>query len=149
MHNSWLGARYPDASMHTAFGDPVIHSLNPAHPDVREYVLAMLGDLVSRHDVAAIELESPGYMPYSHGWHHEINGVALDAAQERLLGMSFSPWELSAATIAGIDATRVRDAVADLLDRSWNDGFVLVTQGERHEEAETLLSDPEFVAYQR
>src|SRR5665811_598463 len=39
MHNSWVGGRYPDAAMHTAFGDPVVHSLNPAHPDVREYVL--------------------------------------------------------------------------------------------------------------
>lgn len=148
MHNSWLGARYPDATVHTAFGDPVIHSLNPAHPDVREYMLAMLGDLVSRHDVAAIELESPGYMSYTHGWHHEINGVALDAVQERLLSISFSPFELGAAREAGIDAIRVRDAVADLLDRSWNEGFALVTDDKRHDEAETLLADPDLIAYQ-
>ncbi len=149
MHNSWLGARYPDATMHTAFGDPVIHSLNPAHPDVREYVVAMLGDLVSRYEVAAIELESPGYMPYSHGWHHEINGVALDDVQEQLLSISFSAQELSAAKEAGIDASRLCDACADLLDRSWNEGFALVVDGERHSEAETLLGDPELAAYQR
>lgn len=149
MHNSWLGARYPDATVHTAFGDPVIHSLNPAHPDVREYMLAMLGDLVSRHDVAAIELESPGYMSYTHGWHHEINGVALDAVQERFLSVSFSPHELGAAREAGIDAIHVRDAVADLLDRSWNEGFALVTDGKRHDGAEALLADPELVAYRQ
>ncbi|MBA2288999.1 MAG: hypothetical protein H0V98_01290 [Chloroflexia bacterium] len=147
MHNSWLGARYPDATMHTAFGDPVTHSLSPAHPDVREYVLAMLGDLVSRHDVAAIELESPSYMSYSHGWHHEINGVALDDVQEELLSISFSPFEVSAARDAGIDAMRARDAVADLLDRSWNEGFALIQNGQRHDGAEMLLTDPELVAY--
>jgi hypothetical protein len=147
MHNSWLGARYPDATMHTAFVDPVTHSLSPAHPDVREYVLAMLGDLVSRHDVAAIELESPSYMSYSHGWHHEINGVALDDVQEELLSISFSPFEVSAARDAGIDAMRARDAVADLLDRSWNEGFALIQNGQRHDGAEMLLTDPELVAY--
>ena len=149
MHNSWLGAHYPDATMHTAFGDPVIHSLNPAHPDVREYVLAMVGDLVSKYEVEAIELESPGYLPYSHGWHHEINGVALDPERERLLSISFSPQELAAAGEAGIDATRLRDAVAELLDRSWNEGFALSGEDGQHREAEALLSDPDLAAYQR
>ena len=149
MHNSWLGVRYPDAAMHTPFGDPVVHSLSPAHPDVREYTLALLGDLVSRSDVAAIMLESPGYMPYRHGWHHELNGVALDAVQERLLNISCNPCEVAAAGEAGIDAGRVQDAVADLLDRSWNEGFALARDGAHHPEAESLLADPDLVAYQR
>ncbi|MGI8977279.1 MAG: hypothetical protein ACR2GS_11230, partial [Thermomicrobiales bacterium] len=71
----------------------------------------------------------------------------LDAVQERLLSISFSPFELGAAREAGIDAIRVRDAVADLLDRSWNEGFALIQNGQRHDGAETLLTDPELVAY--
>lgn len=149
MHNSWLGSHYPDVTAHTAFGDPVIHSLNPAHPDVREYTLALIGDLVSRHDVAALLLESPGYMTYTHGWHHEFGGVALDPVQERLMGVSFSPQEIAAASDAGIDAGRLRDAVADLLDRSWNEGFSLSNDNDQHPEAMALFADPELLAYQR
>lgn len=148
MHNTWLGSRYPDVTMHTAFGDPLVHSLNPSHPDVREYVLAMLGDLVSRYDVDAMILESPGYMSYSHGWHHEIHGVALDALQEQLAGISFSPYEIVAASEQGIDVARLKTATADLLDRSWNHGFALLQGDERHPEAENLLSDPGFRAYE-
>ena len=81
LHNSWLGEHYPDATMHTAFGDPLIHSLSPAHPDVRIYLVTMLTDLVSRYEVAAIQLESPGYMGFMHGYHHEIIGADLDAVQ--------------------------------------------------------------------
>ncbi len=149
MHNSWLGSRYPDATTHTAFGDPVLHSLSPAHTDVREYILAMIGDLVARHDVVALALESPGYMTYTHGWHHEFGGIALDPVQERLMGTSFSPFEIAAAGAEGIDAAAVRDAVAKLLDRSWNEGFPLVTGEQLHPDAETVLADAEFVAYQR
>lgn len=149
MHNTWLGSRYPDATMHTAFGDPVLHSLSPAHPDVREYILALIGDLVSRHDVAALALESPGYMTYTHGWHHEFGGIALDPVQEQLMGTSFSPFEVAAASAEGIDAVRVRDAVASLLDRSWNEGFPLVSGEAIHPDAGAVLADAEFVAYQR
>lgn len=87
-------------------------------------------------------------MPYSHGWHHEINGVALDAVQKRLLGISFSPNEIAAAGDAGIDAARARDAVADLLDRSWNEGFALTDGEVLHKDSEALLSDPDLLAYQ-
>lgn len=147
MHNSWLGLQYPDATMHTAFSDPVMHSLNPAHPDVREYVLALLGDLVSHYDVAAVALESPGYMPYRHGWHHEINGVALDDVQELLLSVSFSPQEIAASSEVGIDAARLRNRVADLFDRSWNEGFALHDADTMHPEAADLFSSHEFEAY--
>ena len=148
MHNSWLGAKYPDATVHTAFGDPVIHSLSPAHPDVREYVLAMLGDLVTRHDVAALALEAPGYLPYAHGWHHEFGGVDLDPMQARLLAMSFSPHEVAAASEAGIDAAGVRDTIAELLDRSWNERFPLVDGEAVHHDVEALLDDADFAAYE-
>jgi hypothetical protein len=147
MHNSWIGMQFPDVAVHTAFGDPVVHSLNPAHPDVREYVVALLSDLVAGREVEAVLLEAPGYLRYTHGWHHEINGVALDAVQEDLLSISFSPHEVEAATAEGIDAGGVRDAVARLLDRAWNEGFALSDGEASHPEAVALLSDPDLRAY--
>jgi hypothetical protein len=149
LHNSWLGERYPDATMQTAFGDPLIHSLNPVHPDVREYLVAMIGDLVSQHEVAAIELESPGYMGFTHGYHHEIIGVHLDPVQETLLSISFAPVEIEGAAAVGIDAARLRQWVATLLDRCWNEGIPVHVDDEPAPEAATLLADPEMVAYRQ
>jgi len=147
LHNSWLGERYPDTAMHTAFGDPLIHSLSPAHPDVREYLLAMIEDLVSRHDVAAIELESPGYMGFTHGYHHEIFGVEIDPIQEELLGISFNPVEIAGATDAGIDAEGLRGRIAALIDACWNRGVALQVDGRPTAGVRALFDDAEFVAY--
>lgn len=147
LHNSWLGERYPDTVMHTAFGDPLIHSLSPAHPDVREYLLAMVEDLVSRHEVAAIELESPGYMGFTHGYHHEIFGVELDPVQEQLLSISFNPVEIAGATEAGIDAEGIRRRVAGLLDDCWNRGVAVQADGVPSGDVQALFDDAEFGAY--
>ncbi len=149
LHNSWLGERYPDVTMHTAFGDPLIHSLSPAHPDVRTYLVAMIRDLVARYDVDAVELESPGYMDFLHGYHHEIMGVDLDPVQQRLLGISFNPVEITGASHHGIDAERLRSRVADLLDACWNRGIAVMEAegGGPVQEVSALLNDPEMQAY--
>lgn len=147
LHNSWLGERHPDATMHTAFGDPLIHSLSPAHPDVREYLVALVHNLVSRYDVAAIELESPGYMGFLHGYHHEIMGVELDPVQQRLLGISFNPAEIAGAAERGIDAEGLRARVAGLLDACWNRGVPVMDAQGPVVDAAAVLDDPEMHAY--
>ena len=147
LHNSWLGERYPDTTIHTAFGDPLIHSLSPAHPDVRTYLVAMLTDLVSRYEAAAIQLEALGYMGFLHGYHHEIMGADLDPVQQQLLAISFNPVELSGAREAGIDAERLRSRVGDLLDACWNRGVPVMTGDAPTPEVQALFDDAELIAY--
>jgi hypothetical protein len=147
LHNSWLGEHYPDTTMHTAFADPLIHSLSPAHPDVRAYMVAMLTDLVSRYEAAAIQLEAPGYMEFLHDYHHEIMGADLDAVQQQLLAISFNPVELAGARAAGIDAERLRSRVADLLDACWNQGVPLMDGEAPAPAVQDLFDDAEFTAY--
>ncbi len=149
MHNSWLGERYPDCAAHDAFGDPIVHSLCPAHPDVRAYLVALVGDLVSRAEVAAVELEAPGYMRFVHGFHHEVIGIPLDPMQEVLLGLSFNPAELERARAAGIDGEGLRRRVMDLLTEAWRAGRPLEGADGPTREAQRLIDDPEFVAYAR
>jgi len=148
LHNTWIGERHPDVTMHNAFGDPQLHSLSPAHPDVRAYLVALVGDLVRRYDVSAIELESPGYMGFAHGFHHEIYGVKLDAVQQRLLGISFNPVEIAGATAEGIDAANLRLRVASLIDDSWNRGRPVEIDGAPSQPVQDLLADEEFIAYE-
>jgi hypothetical protein len=148
LHNSWLGEQYPEVTAHTAFGTPLRHSLSPAHPDVREYLLAMIGDLVSRHEVAAIELETPGYMGFHHDVHHVIFGVPVDRTQSTLLGISFNPVEIDGARAAGIEIEPVRDRIARLIDRAWNEGVSTEVAGVPGAEAQAILDDPDLAAYQ-
>lgn len=147
LHNTWLGEQFPDTTMHTAFGDPLLHSLSPAHPDVRAYILALLEDLTARHDMPAIQLEAPGYMGFLHGFHHEIIGVEMDAVQQRLLRLSFNPVEIRGASDAGIDAKGVREWVASALNACWNQGVALMMGDEPSSAARVILDDPELHAY--
>ncbi len=147
-HNTLVGEIYPDCAVRNAFGDPYPHSLSPAHPDVRAYLVALLTDIVSRAEVSAVELESPGYMAFLHGYHHEIIGVPLDAVQQRLLALSFSPVELDRARAAGIDGEGLRRRVAAALTASWEQDPPPPGEEGRPEPREVLAS-PELAAYER
>ncbi len=141
LHNSWLGERFPDCCIHTAFGDPLIHSLSPAHPDVREYIQALVRDIVSAADVTGIQLESPEYMGFEHGYHHEVIGVPLDDSQRLLLSISFSEHEIQRAEREGIDPERLRHQVADALDAGWN------RPDDASSALDAVMSNPDFEAY--
>ncbi len=147
LHNSWIGEQHPDVTAQTAFGDSLFHSLSPAHPAVREYILALVGDLVSRYDVSAIELESPGYMGFHHDHHHLMYGIEIDPVQAELLGVSFNPAEVAGATASGIDVAGLRDRITVALDRCWNLGEQVLVNGQPSAAAEAILGDPELAAY--
>lgn len=142
LHNTWLGEQFPECCAHTPFGDPLLHSLSPAHPDVRAYLIALVSDLVSQHEVSAIQLESPGYMGFIHGFHHEILGVEFDPVQLDLLGLSFSEVELQRAADDGIEVRQMRPYIAMLLDSSWNQGVTLSRDGKPTLIADKVLTSP-------
>jgi hypothetical protein len=148
LHNSWIGEQHPDVTAQTAFGDSLFHSLSPAHPAVREYILALIGDLVSRHDVSAIELESPGYMGFHHDHHHLMYGIEIDPVQAEMLGVSFNPAEVAGASATGIDVEGLRERITTALDRCWNLGEQVLVGGEPSATAGAILADPELAAYQ-
>jgi hypothetical protein len=147
LHNSWIGEQYPDVTAQTAFGDPLYHSLSPAHPDVRAYILAMVGDLVSRHEVAAIELESPGYMGFHHDHHHLMYGIDIDPLQAELLGVSFNPAEVAGAAAAGIDVEPLQGRITTVLDACWNEGAAVLVDGAPSAAAREILEDADLAAY--
>lgn len=128
LHNRWLGEQFPEAVQHTPFGDPLYNSLSPAHPLVREYIVALLTDLVSQHRVHAIMLESPGYMGFTHGEHHEIIGTEFDAVQADMMNLSFSDYEVEKAIADGVQAGVLRGMTAAVLDASFNQGVRLARQ---------------------
>ena len=89
-HNTPLGELHPDLTTRNAFGDPYPYSLCPAHPAVRDYVVNLCADLADRYDLAGVALETPGWLPYDHGFHHEFALVPLDRYAKSLLALCFA-----------------------------------------------------------
>ena len=123
LHNTLLGLRHPECTIHNVYGDSYPHALTPGHPDARAYVARLVDDLTQNYSLHSVLLEAPNYRNRAHGgtWvsghHHERNGVHLRELEEALLSVSFNPADTEAATAAGVDVVRLRGAVRDHLDR--------------------------------
>ncbi len=118
-HNSLLGQKHKHCCVSNAFGDRYIYNLCPANPATRAYVASLCTDLTQRYGVTGITLETPGYLPYVHGYHHEFALVRQNTWLNNMLGLCFCEHCLQEAGTAGIDAaglqSRIAGAIQDYL----------------------------------
>jgi hypothetical protein len=124
LHNSRLGAIHPDSTVRNAFGDRYVYSLCPSAPESREYAIRLCRDVTENYGVTGISLETPGFLPYAHGFHHEFAMVKPNRWLETRLGLCFCAHCLGHAEAGGIDASRLRARVRDDIDgylRTLND----------------------------
>ena len=117
LHTSGQASRHPQVAQTTVYGDPLTFALCPSHPDVREYVTQLVVDAAVKYEPVAVELESLEYLPFSHGHHHELAGIALDPYHEFLLGLDFNPYTKADMENRGVDVDRVAFFVRSQLDR--------------------------------
>ena len=111
LHNTRLGLLHPEAVTRNAFGDANHYSLCPSHPDARVYLTTLAHDLSTRYHPDTIELESPSFMSFAHGFHHEKDGVGLCPEDDFLLSLCFCPACLARAARAGVDGEKARTTV--------------------------------------
>lgn len=147
-HNTRLGMAHPELVAKNAMGDPLFYSLNPAHPEVREYLVALIADEAERYELAAVTLETPGWLAYPHGYHHEFALAPLDAWIELYLGLCFAPESKAGAQSAGVDVASLERRVIERIE-AWLSSDVVV--GERAIEwvQADLVTDGELGAYLR
>jgi hypothetical protein len=119
LHNTRLGMLHPAHVMRTAHGDPHYYGLCPSCPAARAYVVGMVAEIAAVYAPDRIELESPDFMGFSHGFHHEKDGLGLLAEDDFLLGICFCHHCLARATQAGIPADEARQIVVNLLDNAF------------------------------
>jgi hypothetical protein len=116
LHNSRLGALHPQSTVTNAFGDRYVYSLCPSAPDARAYAVALCRDVTETYPVTGISIETPGFLPYAHGYHHEFAMVRSNTWLERCLGLCFCEHCVTASEAAGIDASRLKARVRDDVD---------------------------------
>lgn len=119
-HNTPLGQRYPDIVSENAFGDRLVHTLCPAHPDVREYLSDLVADIASQ-GVTAIELEALQFLGYAHGFHHEREGIPLNVVQKFLLSICFCAHCQSGSHDNEVDISAIRRYCRQTLERHFAD----------------------------
>jgi hypothetical protein len=120
LHNSGLGRQHPDCCQRNAYGDVHEYGLCPANPDCREYVKALVGDLVSQFSPFAIDVESPNYVGYVHHMHHERTPVNYGDFEVFLLSLCFCDSCRAMAKEASIDIDGIQVWVRETLDRRLN-----------------------------
>jgi hypothetical protein len=117
LHNSRLGAGFPQLTVKNAFADSLRYSLCPSNPEVAVYVsrvLASVASVTPPFDV--VQLESPNFLGITHGYHHELAGVVLDPATEFLLGVCFCESCREKALGEGLDAEGLAGSVKTFID---------------------------------
>lgn len=119
-HNTPLGTQYPDIACEDAFGDKLYHNLCPSNDDVRRYIRSLVTDIAS-HGVDAIELEALQFQGYTHGYHHEREGIELNITARFLLGLCFCPSCFKRARVSRLDLTPVRSSTKQTLERWFAD----------------------------
>jgi hypothetical protein len=118
LHNTRLGMLHPNACVRNAFGDPYYYGLCPSHPDVRRYVVTLVQDLAHNYRPDIVQLESPGFMGYGHGYHHEKDGVGLTAEDDFLLSLCFCEACVHRAALARVDAGAAQHTVRRWIEES-------------------------------
>ena len=112
LHNTRLGMAHPDSVVRNAFDDPYVYSLCPSAPKARAYAVGLARDVTENYPVRGITLESPGFAPYAHGYHHEFALMKSNPWLEGMLGLCFCKHCLAGAERVGIDAARLKAEVA-------------------------------------
>jgi hypothetical protein len=149
LHNTRLGYAHPDVVVRNAWGDPAYYSLCPAQPAVQEYAVRLCGDLAEHYDLAGLALETPGFLPFVHGYHHEFAQLPGNPWMNILLGLCFCDACMAGARNAGIDvagiAHRLKDAVHGYMSSAATVPDDMAVQWL----VSDLVLDPEFSAFLR
>lgn len=111
LHNTRLGMLHPQAVTRNAFGDPNFYSLCPSNEDARAYVRTLVEDITRSYRPDRIELESPTFMGFAHGYHHEKDGMGLLPEDDLFLSLCFCPSCLARAARHGVDGEAARELV--------------------------------------
>jgi hypothetical protein len=112
LHNTRLGAAHVESTVANAFGDRYVYNLCPSAPEARAYAIGLARDVTESYPVSGVSLETPGFLPYAHGFHHEFALNRGNRWLDGLLGLCFCRHCMAGAKRAGIAVEALRRQVA-------------------------------------
>ncbi|WP_255991986.1 hypothetical protein [Chitinolyticbacter albus] len=115
-HNSRLGAEHPELVTRNAWGDGYLYALCTMQPAVFDYGVALAADVAQALPWQSLTLESPGWAPYGHGYHHEFAQVRGNVWLDTMLGLCFCDACKVTARARAIDADALAARVRNRVD---------------------------------
>lgn len=112
LHNTRVGTAHPDVTVQNAFGDRYVYSLCPSAPDARDFAVALCRTVTAAYPIEGLRLETPGFLPFAHGFHHEFGLMRQNAWLDNHLGLCFCDHCRAGAKAAGIDADALARHIA-------------------------------------
>lgn len=116
-HNYRLGSAHPECTTQDLWGDHYPYSLCPSHPETQQYAHALCRDVAEQGLARALSIESPGFMVYAHGFHHEFQQVEMNFWIDAVLGLCFCPHCVAGLNRQSIDARGLQRRLVDGLRR--------------------------------
>lgn len=148
-HNYRLGQLHPDLVVRNVWGDAYPYSLCPCQPAVQEYALALCTDLAGQGLAQSLRIESPGFLTYAHGFHHEFQQLEMNRWLDALLGLCFCARCLAGSQAAGIDSAALRLRVRGWLQRYLDSPVAPTAEMAAQWLLADLVSDPDLAAFVR
>ena len=112
LHNTRLGQAHPESTVANAFGDHYIYNLCPSAPEARAYAVGLALDVTKSYPVVGVSLETPGFLPYSHGYHHDFTLNRPNRWLDSQLGLCFCEHCAAGARRAGVKVEALQRQVA-------------------------------------
>lgn len=116
LHNSRLGQLHPHLTVKNVYGDSYVYSLCPSQAAVQEYAITLCQDLAASYPIKGLVLETAGFLPYTHGYHHEFSQFPLNPLVEMLLGLCFCDACFKSMADQDLDLAQVQTRVKQELD---------------------------------
>jgi len=116
LHNTRLGEAHPQSTVANAFGDRYIYNLCPSAPEARAYAIGLAVDVTESYPVVGVSLETPGFLPFAHGFHHEFALNRPNRWLDSQLGLCFCDHCRTGAKRAGVNVEALRREVASDID---------------------------------
>jgi hypothetical protein len=149
LHNTRLGYLHPDLVVRNAWGDPLYYSLCPSQPEVQRYATTLCTDLCAHYDLKGLTLETPGFLPFTHGYHHEFAQIPSNSWLNTLLGLCFCKACTAGAKASGIKVGSLRERLREAV-HGYMSGSVTVDEDmSNHWLMADLVLDAEFGAFLR
>ena len=119
-HNSGIGNKYQEISVHNAWGDPITHSLCPFNSEVVDHFVNVSKDVVNLGVFDKILVESLEYLPLRHGHHHEVIGVDFPDDLDFLMSLNFSRSCMDRLKNKNVDGEIIKNWVKKISDDYFN-----------------------------
>ncbi len=142
MHNTRLGLAYPQYRARNVFGESYLYSLCPMQEAVFEYAVQLCRDMATALPLHSLILETPGWLPYAHGYHHEFAQLLPNSALDSALGICYCSACQANARAHGLDITGLmqqqRDFITQQLQR--DDAASVAEQAELNQQLQQQLA---------